>query len=820
MGGVLGSLWQDLRFAIRSLNKNRRFTLLAVLALALGIGSATVIFSAVYGVILNTFGYEHPDQIISFAIHDVKQSGVDGRESLEPGEFLDYRDRIHSLQDITGGYGGFGSTPVLYTTGSSTDEFSVWYNTANLFQFMGTPPLLGRWATPDDTKAGATPVFMMTYKLWHGQFNSDPTIINKSFNLDGVQRTLVGVMPPRFRWGWPDIWIPLPMDRSQIATDPKLKDVELWTVGRLKPGVNLKAAIADLNIVAHEEAKIYPKMYPKDFRITARTLADRVLTPFKTLIYPLAWAVSLLLLIACSNVANLLLAQATARDREIAVRASLGASRWRLVRQLLVESFVLATIACVVGCVLAWVGIKEMVPLVPWNAFPQEAVIGLNGEVLLFAIAATLVTTLLSGLAPAFHAMRGDLVPRLSGSGRGAGAGASHGKMRATLVISEVALSIVLLIGAGLMMRSFIGLDTVDLGFSPQHILLTGLQLPKGEYDSVVQKNALFEKLFARLESVPGVISATVTMAPPPNEGIQSQVTIPSRTHSENWTSAMDLCGEGYFKTLGLRLLRGRLFTDSDISSGRYLAVINQTFARKYFGNDNPIGEKVKFNVLDQLPGLKDTYFEVIGVVPDVRNNGLEHPPMPEAFVPHTITGLGNRAIMIRTAADPEATLPALRQQIWSVDHSIALNNPGSMESFLYRDNYSGPEFGFILLTVFATIGLTLVVIGIFSVMAYTVSLQTREIGIRMALGAQRENILAMVLRKGLWLIGGGVAIGLLASWGATRIIASQLVGVTPTDPWTFSVVIVIVAIIGLLACAIPARRATKVDPLTALRYE
>jgi len=817
---LLGWVWQDLRYAVRSLIKDGRFRVLAVLALALGFGSATIIFSAVYGVILNTFGYDNPDKIVSFAIHDASQSGEEGREAMSMPEFLDFRRRNNVLTDMTGGFGGFGGGTVLFNTGESTEQFSAWYTTANLFTFMGTNPFLGRLATTEDTKPGATPVFMMTYKTWRERFNADPSIVGKSFTLNGTPRTLVGVMPPRFRWGWPDIWIPLAMDLTQIASDPNLKNVYVWPVGRLKPGVSVTAASADLDVVAHQLAKIYPHDYPQQFKVTARTLADRVLSPFKSLIYPLVGAVALLLLIACSNVANLLLARATARDREIAMRASIGASRGRLIRQLLVESFVLAAAGCLAGCIFASVGIQKLVPLVPYGALPQEAVIELNIKVLLFSLAVTALITMLCGLAPALHVMRGELQNRLTGSGKGSGGGFRHGKLRAALVIAEVAFSIVLLVGAGLMMRTFLALDHVDLGFNPRNILVAELNLSKGIYDTAQQKNILFQQIFARLQTLPGVVASTVTVAPPPGGGIDSELTVPGKTHSERWTTAVDAHSAGYFQTLGLPLLRGKLFDESDVASGRHVTVVSASFSRRFFPNDDPLGQKIKFNALDELPELKDAYFDIIGVVPDVRNRGLQDPPMSEAYVPHTITGIGDRAILVRTAMNPDSLLPIIRQQIWAVDRNISVSHAESIQARLQRDQYAGPEFDLVTFGAFAAIGLLLAVIGIFSVMAYTVSLQTHEIGIRMALGAQKGNILTMVLRNGLTLIVTGIILGVVASPALTRFIASQLSGVKVTDPWTFVTVAVIILAVGLAACFFPARRATQVDPLIALRYE
>ena len=377
-GGVWGrsismtGLLQDFRFAIRSLTKDRRFALLAILALAMGIGSATVIFSAVYGVILNTFPFRDADQVTSFGIQDLSNPGNGRRESLSLPEFLDYREQSHAFADISGEYGGFGSTPLLYTVGDSSFEFSADFLSANSFAFFGVKPVVGRLATPEDTKPGAAPVFMMSYKVWRQQFNGDSKIVGTNFTLNGVSRTLVGIMPPRFRWGWADLWVPFPIDRGQIMSDPDLSKGSVWCVGRLNPGVSLKIAEADLNVVAHQLANIYPKDYPKQFTVTATRLTDRVVGPFKNLIYPLLGAVLMLLLIACSNVANLLLARATVREKEIAIRASIGASRARLVRQFLVESSVLAAAGCLFGCLLAYVGIRVVVPLIPYNVFPQE----------------------------------------------------------------------------------------------------------------------------------------------------------------------------------------------------------------------------------------------------------------------------------------------------------------------------------------------------------------------------------------------------------------------------------------------------------------
>ncbi|HWG57882.1 MAG TPA: ABC transporter permease [Candidatus Acidoferrales bacterium] len=818
MDAMLGWLWQDLRLAIRGLNRDRRFTLLAVLALALGIGAATVIFSAFYGVILNTFPFKHADQVTSFAITDLAHPS-NLRESFLFPEFVYYREHNHAFQDLSGEFGGFGTTPLRYTTGNSTYQFDADYLSANSFKFFGVPPVLGRLPGPEDVKPGAPPVFVIGYKLWQRQFNGDRSVVGKSFTLNGVPRTLIGIMSPRFRWAWVDAWVPFSVDPALAQDNVELQHRFLYTVGRLKPGVTLKEAAADLNVVAHQYAKIQPALYPKQFTVTTGSLAERVTGGFKTLLYPVLAAALLLLLIACSNVANLLLTRATVRDREIAVRASLGASRWRLVRQLLVESFALAGAGCVGGCFLAWAGITALVPLVPYDAFPQEAVIQLNGPVLGFAVGIAMLTVLLCGLAPAFHAVRGNLQGRLRGSGKGTGGESRHGVLRATLVVAEVALSIVLLVGAGLMMRSFVGVESSNFGFDAHNLLVTSLSLPQDTQKTPQETRVMVQKILDALRTLPGVTAVTTTVARPPLGSAQSQIEITGKTHSDTWSALFDLCSQDYFTALGLHPLRGELLSREDVDSARHVAVVNEAFARRYFPGDNPIGHNVEFKVLEtkQDPSMP---LQIVGVVSDVKNRGLQRPSAPEAYIPYTLFRAGAGALMIRTAVNPDSLLPSIRRTVWSVDNQVALTDTQTVQDSLQRYVYAYPEFEFAALGVFAAIGLLLVVIGVYSVMAYAVSLQTHEIGIRLALGAQSSDVLRMVLRKGMRLIAIGAVVGILASIGATRLIAHQLVGVKPTDPWTFAAVVAVIFAAGLAACVAPARRATKVDPLTALRYE
>jgi putative ABC transport system permease protein len=407
------------------------------------------------------------------------------------------------------------------------------------------------------------------------------------------------------------------------------------------------------------------------------------------------------------------------------------------------------------------------------------------------------------------------------GTGKGVGASSGHGKLRTALVASQVGLAIVLLVGAGLMMRTFFALGRVDVGFNPKNILVVPVAFPNGQYTTSAAKQAFFRQILPRLGTIPGVSNLTESMSLPVEGGATSDVTVPGTTHSNTWTSAVELISEDYFNTIGLPIVRGRVLTATEIDSVRKVAVINKRLAHDFFGDQDPIGRTIKFNVLDRLPDAPhNAYFEIVGIVGDAQNNGLEHGIMPEAFIPHTITSLAGDTILLRTSIQPASLLPNVRQVLSSVDSNVALGNADSLETILHRDFVAAPEFGLVLLAVFAGIGLILSAIGVFSVMAYTVSLQTHDIGIRMALGAQPNGVMKMVLLKGLWPIFVGIAAGLGASYALTRLMASQIFGVTATDPWTFVSVVIVLTAVGMAACLLPARRATQVDPLIALRYE
>jgi putative ABC transport system permease protein len=811
---LIETLIQDLRYGARMLMKNPGFTLLAVLTLALGIGSTTTIFSAVQNILLNPFPYTDAHRVVAIQIHDTGSSRPRGRSWFQAPEFLDYQEQAHLFEEVI----GVTLDDVLYDSGAGMEQFSGGYVTPNAFSFLGVPAQLGRGITQDDAKPGAPPVFVMAHKLWVKRFNLDPSILGRTFTLNGTPTTLVGIMPPRFIFYDADLWIARAMER--VA--PRSHRGYWIFLAKLKQGVTVEQAQADIELIARRLARVYPDDYPENFSVRVISWFDSLFPQFRNTLYTIAAAVGLLLLIACSNVANMLLARATAREKEIAIRSAVGASRMRLVGQLLTESLLLALGGAVVGCLFSYAGIKGLVMLRYDNFIPGEAHIRLNLAALLFSLGTAAITAVLFGLAPALQTVRKDLVEPLKGTSHGAGRGFRQGRMRNTLVVFEVALSVVLLSGAGLLIRSFVKLQQMDLGFNPENILYARLPFPRGQYTTAAEKQRFYELLLSRLHALPGVVAATETTTLPPYGGIDSEIEIVGKTHTEKWRALFQLCSEGYFSTLQLRTILGRTLSETEVNSARKVAVVNQTFADKFLSNQYPIGQMVKINLLERMPNspVKDPVFEIIGVVSDAKNQDIQEPPLPEMLVPYTITGAFERGIMVRTSVPPLSLLNDVRREIWAVDRNVALTLTGSLEDFLKRYSYAEPRFSLVLMSVFASVGLVLVELGVFSVIAYTVARQTHEIGIRMALGASHTDVVWMVLRRGLQLIGLGMGLGLLASFAVTRVIANMLFEVSPRDPLTLGAVVAVVALAGLAACYFPARRATKVDPLVALRVE
>src|SRR5712675_1787943 len=799
----MGTLGQDIRFALRNLRKSPSFTIIAAVTLALGIGASTAIFSVIENVLMEPFPYTDAARLVSVQIHDTERNEPGGRGGYSGPEFLDYVEQNHVFDRVIANDG----MDLLYRSGEGTERFDGSLITPGTFEFLGMPPLLGRVAQPADYEPGAPPVFVMRYKTWVSRFNADPAIINKTFVLNGTQRTLIGVMPPRFGWGDADMWIPQKPSRAVAPTRNGFP--QFWfLLGHLKPGVSIRQAESDLTVVAKNLAKIYPKDYPKNFSVHIETLTNLVVGQFRTTLYIVLAAVGLLLLIGCGNVANLLLARATTREKEFAIRAALGAGRWRIIRPLL-------------GAVMAWGGLKGLVALIPPRIIPAEAVIRLNLPVLAFTLASAVLTAIIFGLAPALQVVRRDLNDPLRDSGKGTSGGAAHGRLRNAVVVLEVAVSLTLLVAAGLLMRSFVALRDVHLGLQPDHVFVVRLPLPEDRYKNADQLAGFFRPVLNRVKALPGVVEATETSTLPPYGGIPSDIEIPGKTHTEKWNALFQLCSEGYFPVLKIQFIDGRPFTEAEVEGKRKLAVVNQTFSHKYLGNENPMGQRVHIAQLEQFPDkLADPWFEIIGVVADVKNNGLQDPVQPEIWVPYTMTGSGARGLLVRTGPEPMTMMNAIRHEIWATDSNVALTFTGTLESFIASFSYAGPRFGFLLMSVFGAIGLVLVTIGVYSVLAYTTARRTHEIGIRMALGAEKRDVLSLVIRMGATLVGAGIVLGIIASLAVARIIATQLWGISAYDPITLTSVAALLLITGVVACWVPARRASRVDPLVALRYE
>jgi putative ABC transport system permease protein len=716
----LGWVWQDLRYALRNLKKDRRFAVVAVFALALGIGASTVVFSALYNLMFHPFAARDANRLVIVSVHYPNQRPDDPGFDYYIPDFLSYRSDNHTFEDMVGS----SLTEVLYSDGTGTRQLSGAYVTANAFEFYGVPALVGRGLQPADGLPGAPPVFVISNQLWQREFNADPDALGKSFTLNDTPRTLVGIMPPRFHASaimppenqatgvgvWLPITVPPGVTRAAVGPDGDHRYL-LHIVGRLKPGVTRQAAAADVDTIGHrlDEAEFPPQDQPYlgQFTPIVQWDADYLMGSFKRILYALLGAVLILLLIACSNVANLLLARATTREREIAVRAALGASRARLVRQMLAESFVLAAIACAGGCALAYFGLKAAITVIPPAKISSESVIGLNPAVLLFALGVTAATTLLCGLAPAFHAARADLRSRLTGSGKGSGGGFRHAKVRAVLVVVEVALSIVLLAGAGLMMRTFYALTHVDVGFNPKNVVVAEVHVPKGRYDSPEKQKAFYRQILLRVSALPGVAAAAVDSTFQISSAATSEVSFPGKISSGPLHARFDLCSEGMFRTLGLHLLSGRLLTAGDVDAARQVAVINQALARDFLRdpNENPVGQMIHINPWNVPRDAEHVpTFQIVGVVADNRNRGVQYPAAPEAYVPYTVAGKAGGAIIVRTRVAAGLLFPAISREIWSVDRDVSVSSAGSLDAYLYQSSYAQPAFGLMTLGALAAI--------------------------------------------------------------------------------------------------------------------
>jgi putative ABC transport system permease protein len=809
--GWLEDARRDLVYAARTLGRTPGFTSVAILTLALGIGAVTVIYSVLRNVVLDPFPYSRSDRMVNVLLKDASDRILRGPYFSAP-EFLDYQEQTQAFEDVV----GTSRDAMHWVSDAGAERLAIAWMTANGFAFLGVPPQIGRVFAASDAAPGAPPVAVMAHRAWVRLFNADPGVVGRTLVLSAGPRTIIGVMPPRFEWNIVDLWLPAEMNRSD---DPRSPRGFRAFQAHLRPGVTPAEAEAQLNVVAARRAAEYPKEYPPNSRFQVITVIDWVVREFRGVLYTLFGAVSLLMVIACCNVANMLLARATTREREIGIRAAIGASRSRIVRQLLVESALLAWGGLVAGCLIAYGGIAALAGFMPRQGVPWETEIRLDEPVLFFALVVAALATLGFGLFPALQSARRDL-----GAGTNVGRstpGRRQTRMRSGLVVAQVALSIVLLLGAGLLMRTFVKLVGVDLGFDPKRMLVAFMAFPPRQQTSPEQLRQFYHQVVERISSLPGVRSVALSNAPPPFGGMRSDLQIPGTATRPEASTFMLFCSERLAETAGLPLVRGRQFSALDVEKSHHVALINQALAKKYFGADEPLGRTIRLPRLStlQVP-VADPTFEIIGVVGDMANEGPRELASPQVFLPFTVVTPPGMALVIRTSDEPLRVVNGLRREIQAVDRDVALIEPEPMDSVIQRVFYARPRFSLLVLGIFAGAGIVLVAFGVYGVLAYTVSQQTREIAIRVALGGERGHVIQMVLRLGMQLVGAGLVIGVAASLATNRLLVSQLWNTSPNDAATFAVVIAAIVAIGALACWIPARRAVHVEPMVALRHE
>jgi putative ABC transport system permease protein len=808
-------LLQDLRFGVRMLLKNPGFTTIAVLTLALGIGANTAIFSVVNAVLLRPLPFKDPAALTTLWSTDVRQSGR--QSSISYPDFVDWRAQSQSFERMA----VFRTRSFTLTGDSEPARLIGSVVSADIFSLLGIAPLAGRGFLAEEEQPGAH-VTVLSYDLWRRRYNSDPQIVGRNITLDNLNYSVVGIMPDGFQFPLEaetvELWTTIADDA--VATEgPAMTSQRglrfLQAIARLKPEVTLAQAQSEMELIAQRLERQYPDDNTHQ-GIGMRPAHEQLVGDVRRPLLLLSGAVGFVLMIACANVANLLLARATARRREIAIRSALGASRRRVIRQLLLESIVLALVSGACGLLLAQWGADMLVALSPEN-IPRLHNVSLDGYVLGFALLVSLLTGVCFGLAPALHASRTDLTEALKEGGR---EGTRRNRTRSVLVIAEVALALMLMTGAGLLLGSFWRLSQVNLGFDPGHVLTFRVNLPENKY-SGQQAVDFFARLQARLQNLPGVNGAGVTFKLPfGSSNIRTELEIEGRPVASGDHPQIDcqVILPDYFHTMGIKLIKGRDFTARDDLKARPVAIINETLARRFFPNEDPIGKRIRPDVAGG-PGSVPMR-EIVGVVSDVRYRNLTEDVPYEVYLPYPQLAITSAMrLALRTGADPHTLIGAARAEVQALDKELPVYEIKTLDQYV-GGILAYPRFYTLILLIFAGVALLLTAIGLYGTISYSVSQRTHEIGIRMALGAQTYDVLRLVVKQGLALALIGVALGSGGSLLLTRVIKTLLFGVRSTDPLIFAAVVFLLITVALLACWIPARRATKVDPMTALRVE
>ncbi|HEY6805736.1 MAG TPA: ABC transporter permease [Pyrinomonadaceae bacterium] len=804
-------LIQDLRYGVRSFAKKPGFVLIAVVTLALGIGGSTAIFTVVDGALLRGLPYRSSNQLYHLWERTPQQE-FSKREFSYP-DYQDYQQ--NSVFDGLAAYTGGGA--ILSGAGES-ESVNAQRATANFFSVLGIDPVIGRTFQAGDDKQDGPKVTVLTYGLWQRKFGGDTGVVGKQLTINGDSYTIIGVLPQSFQFALrpADLWLPYQPSQS-VMSRRQLHGTNL--IGRLKSGVTPAQAQSELNLIAGRIEQQYKDSHAGT-QATLVPLQEEIIGTVRPVLLVLLAAVGFVLLIACANVASLLLTRSLARQKEVALRAALGASRWRVVRQLLTESLLLSLVGGLAGLAIAYWGTPALVAVLPQsqlNAMPFLKTLHIDASILAFSFGLSLLTGLIFGLAPALQSSRLDLNEVLKEGGRNTSAGMGH-RLRSAMVVSEIALAVVLLIGAGLMMKSLFKLLQTNVGFKTENVLTMTVILPVKKYSEDNQTIAFNNQLQERVQAMPGVSGMGTVNILPLNNGNTTRFNIegdPIPAPGQETEANIRVVNDTYFQTLGVPLLAGRMFDDHDKADTQGVVIIGKTIADKLFAGRNPVGRKIKYPSFDGPGDL------IVGVVGDVRITGLDQAIKPVVYYPFRQNASVFTNVVVRTTTDPNALAGAIRSEVRSLEPEAAILNVNTMDEMIAQTPASFMRrFPALLISIFAGIALLLASIGIYGVVSYSVSQQTHFIGIRMALGASPSDILKMVMKQGLVLALAGVGIGVVAAFGLMRLLRTLLFEVTTTDMTTFALVSVTLFVVALLACYLPARRATKVDPLVALRYE
>jgi putative ABC transport system permease protein len=799
-------LIRDIRYATRSLLKRPGFTAVALIALALGIGANTAIFSLVNAVLIRPLPFAEPDRLV-WVWGNIRNAG--NRASVAPLDFLDFRKQNKTFEEFAASF----SFPLALTlTGNGEPEqLAASGVTGNYFQALGVAPALGRTFLMENESPGRDQVAVLSYGLWQKRFGGDPSILNKTVVLDGKSCEVIGVMPRNFSFPQTaDVWVPMNFD-----IEPGMKQRKahfLRPIGKLKPGVTIAQAQADTDAISLTLAEQYPDTNT-GWSLRLVSLREQLVGNTRPTLLILFGAVAFVLLIACANVANLLLVRAASRQREVALRTALGASRWRIVRQMITESLLLALVGGALGTLLAIWGVDLLVAL-SGGSIPVTANVRIDSTVLIFTLVISVVTGLLFGLVPALRTMRLSLVESLKEGARGSGESLKRNRTRAVLVVLESAFAVVLLIGAGLLIRSLYELQRTDLGFDTQNVLTMRVDLPRKKYDTPEKGANFFGQLEERVSNLPGVEAfgfvSELPLSGQPNDMPFNVVGRPIPPPDQLLDADFRRVNQHYFEALKIPLLRGRNFTAEEVRQGAKVLLVSESLVTSVFPNEDPIGQRL-------IMVMGDAHWEIIGVVGDIKHRALETQPFPTMYLPtHQMGGMN---LVIRTQSDPTGLVPAVRKEVQAIDPNQPIAAVRTMEEWVDSAT-AGPRYRTTLLVLFALIALILATTGIYGVMSYSVAQRTHEIGVRMALGARQRDVLRLVVRQGMSLVFAGLVLGLAGALAVTRVMNTVLFGVQAKDPLTFVIVTVVLTLVAFVACYIPARRAMKVNPLVALRYE